>query len=172
MRAAEYLASGDYAWNGGIFAFRAGHLLAELAAHRPDMARLVAEAVAGGVWEAARFHPAPAPFAAIAGDSIDYAVMENTARAAMVPADMGWSDIGNWAALAEALQHTADGQGNVVQGPVDLSACRDVFVRSDGPRVSAVGLEGVCIIVAGGEVLVTTREGAQAVGKLPGAAAQ
>lgn len=171
-RAAEYLASGDYAWNGGIFAFRAGHLLAELAAHRPDMARLVAEAVAGGVWEAARFHPAAEPFAAIAGDSIDYAVMENTARAAMVPADMGWSDIGNWAALAEALQHAADGQGNVVQGAADLADCRDVLVRTDGPRVSAVGLEGVCIIVAGGEVLVTTREGAQAVGKLPGAAAQ
>lgn len=171
-RAEAYLASGEYSWNGGIFAFRAGHLLAELAAHRPDMARLVAEAVAGGRWEGARFHPAPAPFAAIAGDSIDYAVMENTARAAMVPADMGWSDIGNWAALAEALAGEADGFGNVRRGPVDLVDCRDVFATTDGPRISAVGLEGVCIVVSGGEVLVTTREGAQAVGKLPGAVHQ
>ncbi|PKP63203.1 MAG: mannose-1-phosphate guanylyltransferase, partial [Alphaproteobacteria bacterium HGW-Alphaproteobacteria-9] len=101
-RAQQYCASGDYSWNGGIFAFRAGHLLAELAAHRPDMARLVAEAVAGGREEGFCFYPAPAPFAAIDGDSIDYAVMENTARAAMVPARMGWSDIGNWAALADA----------------------------------------------------------------------
>ena len=171
-RAREYLASGEYSWNGGIFAFRAGHLLAELAAHRPEMARLVAEAVAGGVAEGARFHPAAEPFAAIEGDSIDYAVMENTARAAMVPADMGWSDIGNWAALADALADGADAGGNVVRGHVDLAACRDVFATTDGPRISAVGLEGVCIIVSGGEVLVTTREGAQAVGKLPGAVSQ
>ncbi|MFM7379182.1 MAG: mannose-1-phosphate guanylyltransferase [Erythrobacter sp.] len=171
-RAQEYLASGEYSWNGGIFAFRAGHLLAELAAHRPDMARLVAEAVAGGVAEGARFHPAAEPFAAIEGDSIDYAVMENTARAAMVPADMGWSDIGNWAALADALVAQADASGNVARGRVDLSGCSGVFATTDGPRISAVGLEGVCIIVSGSEVLVTTREGAQAVGKLPGAVNQ
>lgn len=171
-RAEAYLASGEYSWNGGIFAFRAGHLLAELAAYRPDMARLVAEAVAGGQTEGARFHPAAAPFLEIAGDSIDYAVMENTARAAMVPADMGWSDIGNWAALADALVGEADDAGNVARGRVDLAGCRDVFAVTDGPRISAVGLEGVCIVVSGGEVLVTTRDGAQGVGKLPGAAGQ
>ncbi|WP_285711319.1 mannose-1-phosphate guanylyltransferase [Erythrobacter oryzae] len=170
--AQEYLASGEYSWNGGIFAFRAGHLLAELAAHRPDIARLVAEAVAGGVAEGARFHPASEPFAAIEGDSIDYAVMENTARAAMVPADMGWSDIGNWAALADALVGEADAAGNVARGRVDLSGCSGVFATTDSLRISAVGLEGVCIIVSDGEVLVTTREGAQAVGKLPGAVNQ
>lgn len=172
-RAREYLASGNFSWNGGIFAFRAGHLLAELAAHRPDMARLVRQAVGEGREDGARFLPAAEPFAAIAGDSIDYAVMENTARAAMVPADMGWSDIGNWAALADALAGSADENGNVARGgPVDLAACRGVFALTDGPRISAVGLEDVCIIVSGDEVLVTTREGAQAVGKLPGAANQ
>jgi len=174
-RAEEYLASGDYSWNGGIFAFRAGYLLAELAAHRPDMARLVAEAVAGGHAEGAVFHPAPQSFAAIAGDSIDYAVMENTVRAAMVPVDMGWSDIGNWAALADALAGSADSAGNVARGPTnqggvaDFDQCRGVLAMTDGPRISAVGLEDVCIIVANGEVLVTTRDGAQRVGKLPGA---
>jgi mannose-1-phosphate guanylyltransferase/mannose-1-phosphate guanylyltransferase/mannose-6-phosphate isomerase len=170
-RAEAYLASGEYSWNGGIFAFRAGHLLAELAAHRPEMARRVAEAAAGGHSEGAYFHPAPAPFIAITGESIDYAVMENTARAAMVPADMGWSDIGNWAAVAEALADSADAGGNVVRGNVDLADCRDVLAITDGLRVSAVGLEGVCIIVSKGEVLVTTRAGAQAVGKVPGASA-
>ena len=171
-RAQDYLASGEYSWNGGIFAFRAGHLLAELAAYRPEMARLVAEAVAGGVTEGARFHPAAEPFAQIDGDSIDYAVMENTARAAMVPADMGWSDIGNWAALADARAAEADAQGNVASGRVDLAGCRDVFAATDSLRISAVGLEGVCIIVSDGEVLVTSREGAQSVGKLPGAVNQ
>lgn len=91
----------------------------------------------------------------------------------MVPADMGWSDIGNWAALAEALAASADGNGNVARaGQIDLSACKGVFALTDGPRISAVGLENVCIIVSGNEVLVTTREGAQAVGKLPGAVNQ
>ncbi len=171
-RAQAYLESGEYSWNGGIFAFRAGHLLVELAAHRPDMARLVGDAVAGGRAEGARFHPAAEPFLAIEGDSIDYAVMENTARAAMVPARMGWSDIGNWAALAEALAGEADAAGNVARGRVDLAGCRDVFATTDGPRISAVGLEGVCIIVSDGEVLVTTCAGAQGVGKLPGAVNQ
>ncbi|MBI1402396.1 MAG: NTP transferase domain-containing protein [Porphyrobacter sp.] len=172
-RAQEYLASGRFSWNGGIFAFRAGHLLEELTAHRPDMARLVREAVAGGEAQGARFLPAHEPFAAIAGDSIDYAVMENTARAAMVPANMGWSDIGNWAALADALADGADAAGNLARGgQVDLDGCRGVFALTDGPRISAVGLEDVCVIVSGGEVLVTTRAGAQRVGKLPGASGQ
>ncbi|KPF63562.1 mannose-1-phosphate guanylyltransferase [Porphyrobacter sp. AAP60] len=174
-RAQDYLASGDYSWNGGIFALRAGQLLEEVAAHRPDMARQVAQAVAEGREEGACFHPAAGPFAAITGDSIDYAVMENTARAAMVPVDMGWSDIGNWAALADALAATpgaADAAGNIARGPADFADCDGVLAMSDGPRISVVGLTDVCIIVSGGEVLVTTRDGAQVVGKLPGAVNQ
>lgn len=172
-RANAYLASGEYCWNGGIFAFRAGLLLAELAAHRPAMARCVAEAVAGGRSEGVRFHPAAEPFAAIAGESIDHAIMENTARAAMVPADMGWSDIGNWAAIADALADQADPSGNVARGgPVDLAQCSGVLAVTDRLRISAVGLTDICIIVSDGEVLVTTRADAQAVGTLPGATSQ
>ena len=170
--AQAYLDSGNFSWNGGIFAFRAGHLLDELAAHRPEMAALVRQAVAEGHSAGACFHPAAAPFEAITGDSIDYAVMENAARAAMVLADMGWSDIGSWAALAEALEDQADAAGNVTRGTVDLAGCSGVLAITDGPRISAVGLADLCIIVADGEVLVTTREGAQRVGKLPGAVNQ
>jgi mannose-1-phosphate guanylyltransferase/mannose-1-phosphate guanylyltransferase/mannose-6-phosphate isomerase len=171
-RAKAYLDSGEYSWNGGIFAFRAGALLNELAAHRPAMAAAIARAVAQGREEGMRFHPEAAAFGAIEGDSIDYAVMENTSRAAMVPADMGWSDIGNWAALQDALAaelDRADAAGNVTAGNADLDECRNVLAISDGPRISAVGLEDLCIIVSGGEVLVTTRAGAQRVGNLPGA---
>lgn len=172
-RAQEYLASGRFKWNGGIFAFRAGTLLEEIAAHRPDMARLVKQAVAQGEEKGARVYPAAAPFGEIDGESIDYAVMENTSRAAMVEADMGWSDIGNWAALADAFADRADADGNVARGAdVDFDGCRSVFATSDGPRISAVGLEDICIVVAGNEVLVTTRDGAQRVGKLPGASNQ
>ena len=169
-RAKAYMASGEYSWNGGIFAFRAGTLLEELKTHRPEMADLVARAATEGRRENSRFHPAPEPFAAIEGDSIDYAVMENTSRAAMVPADMGWSDIGNWAALQDALPQ--DSTGSFVNGQADLVDCRNVMAMSDGPRISAIGLEDISIVVSGGEVLVTTRDGAQKVGKLPGAVNQ
>lgn len=170
-KAEAYLASGEYSWNGGIFAFRAGALLAELATHRPVMAQQVADAVAKGQWDGSRFHPDTESFAAIEGDSIDYAVMENTARAAMVPADMGWSDIGNWAALQDALSGDGENQ-NVTKGAVDVVDCSNVMATTDGPRVSVIGLEDVCVVVSEGEVLVTTREGAQKVGKLPGASNQ
>ena len=169
-RAQEYLASGAYSWNGGIFVFRAGTLMDELAAHRPAMAQAVRAAVTKGADEGSRFYPGAPAFEAIEGDSIDYAVMENTRRAAMVPADMGWSDIGNWAALQDALGGTPD--ENVVRGQADLVDCHNVMAISDGPRISAVGLTDICIIVNDGEVLVTSREGAQKVGKLPGASNQ
>lgn len=172
-RAERYLATGDFSWNGGIFAFRAGHLLSELEAHRPQMVRAVRAAVAEGRDEGQRFHPAEAPFAAITGESVDYAVMENTSRAAMVPADMGWSDIGSWASLHDALaEKEGDAQGNASRGKADFDDCEGVLAFSDGPRISAIGLKDVCIVVSGDEVLVTTRDGAQRVGKLPGVSTQ
>jgi len=169
-RAEEFLAAGGYAWNGGIFAFRVGTFLEELRNHRSALADAVARAVDGGHVDGARFHPDPAAFDEIEGESVDYAVMENTSRAAMVPADMGWSDIGNWQALHEASGR--DDSGNAARGRVQLVNCRNVLVESDGPRVSAIGLEDVIIVVDGDEVLVTTATGAQLVGKLEGAAKQ
>lgn len=177
-RAKSYLESGEYSWNGGIFAFRAGAYLDALAQYRPAMAEAVKTSVAGAKSEGAIIRPSAPEFAAIEGDSVDYAVMENTPNAAMVPADMGWSDIGNWAALQDALaqqehggESNADG-ANVVKGRADLTDCKGVLAMSDGPRISAVGLEDLCIVVTGDEVLVTTRDGAQKVGKLPGAVNQ
>lgn len=169
-RAEAFLADGGYAWNGGIFAFRVKDFLAELQAHRPQIATAVAKAAAQGSVSGRRFHPDAEAFAAIASESVDYAVMENTTRAAMVPANMGWSDIGNWDALHTALD--TDTAGNAVRGPAELVDCLNVLVDSDGPRVSVIGLSDVVIVVDGGEVLVTTKAGAQLVGKLTGAANQ
>ena len=168
--AERFLADGDYVWNGGIFAFRAGAFLAELEAHRPEMAAQLARAWAEATHEGWQVHPAAGPFAEIAGESIDYAVMEGTARAAVVAADMGWSDIGNWDALMTA--RPGNTAGNRTIGPADLTDCRNVMVETDGARVSVVGLDDVIVVVDGGEVLVTSRAGAQSVGKLPGAAQQ
>lgn len=166
-RARTFLADTDYTWNGGIFVFRAGQLLDELRVHRPQMAACIEQAVTEGCEEGGLFRPAFAPFAAIEGDSIDYAVMENTRAAAMVPVAMGWSDIGDWAALQEALP--GDEAGNCLPPNADLRHCANTLVVSDGPRVSAIGLEDMIIVVDGDEVLVTRKGFTQGVGKLAGA---
>ncbi len=167
-RAEEFLAQGGYSWNGGIFAFRAGTFIEELSRHRPALANAVRKAVDSGREDGRRFLPGADAFAQIEGESVDYAVMEETDHAAMVPAAMGWSDIGNWSAVREAREH--DAQGNVVNGRADLLDCRDVLVESDGPRVSLVGLENVIVVVDGDEILVTSSAGAASVGKLKGPA--
>ena len=166
-RAEQFVSSGNYAWNGGIFAFRAGFFLDELQRHRPEIAAAVRAAVDGGHSAEHQFHPDAKAFAAVASESVDYAVMENTDRAAMVPAAMGWSDIGNWEALHAA--RSRDASGNHVSGPAELVDCRNVLVDTDGPRVNVIGLENVMIVVDNGEILVTTAAGAQKVGKLHGA---
>jgi mannose-1-phosphate guanylyltransferase/mannose-1-phosphate guanylyltransferase/mannose-6-phosphate isomerase len=169
-RAIGFLAEGIYAWNGGIFAFRVGDFLRELGAHRPAILAAVRKAVENGREEGHRFHPDAEAFAAVESESVDYAVMENTQRAAMVPADMAWSDIGNWQALHFARDR--DANGNAVKGEAELVDCRNVLVDSDGPRVHAIGLEDVYIVVDGDDILITTAAGAQKVGKLSGAVNQ
>ncbi len=169
-QAQAFLADGGYAWNGGIFAFRVSDFLGELGAHRPRILEDVRKAVVQGHADGQRFHPDAQAFAGIAGESVDYAVMENTARAAMVAVDMAWSDIGNWEALHTALDRDAD--GNAVRGSAELVDCRNVLTFSDGPRVSAIGLEDVIIVVDGDDILVTSAAGAQKVGKLRGAMIQ
>jgi mannose-1-phosphate guanylyltransferase/mannose-1-phosphate guanylyltransferase/mannose-6-phosphate isomerase len=108
----------------------------------------------------------------VPSDSVDYAVMENTTRAAMVPADMSWSDIGNWHALHEALHRDDDGNSVRGTGEVELVDCRNVLVDSDGPRVSVIGLEDVIVVVDGNDIMITTVSGVQKVGKLSGAVNQ
>ena len=166
-RAMEFLAEGTYAWNGGIFAMRAGDFLAELGTHRPAILEGVREAVAKGHEDGQRFHPDAETFNRVESDSIDYAVMEKTARAAVVPANMAWSDIGNWHALWEARDK--DEAGNCIVGEAELVGCRNVLVESDGPRVSVIGMADMMVVVDGKDVMITSVPGVQKVGKLHGA---
>jgi mannose-1-phosphate guanylyltransferase/mannose-6-phosphate isomerase len=170
QRAMQFLGEGTYSWNGGIFAFRAGDYLRELETHRPDIAVAVREAVAKGHEEGRRFHPDSRLFGAVPSESIDYAVMEKTRVAAMVPAAMAWSDIGNWHALWEARE--TDENGNCVVGKAELVGCRNVLVESDSAHVSLIGLENMIVVVDGSDVLVTSVAGVQKVGKLRGAVHQ
>lgn len=170
QRAEAFLADGGYSWNTGIFAFTAGHYLSELARHRPVLFEAVHLAVAGGTEDGPRFFPEPEAFGGIEAESVDYAVMEQTDRAAIVRVAMGWSDIGNWFAIHQARRR--DVHGNSVSGEAELVDCRNVLVDSDGPRVSAIGLEDVVIVVDGHDILVCKAGEVQRVGKLSGAGSQ
>ncbi|QVM83698.1 mannose-1-phosphate guanylyltransferase [Novosphingobium decolorationis] len=168
-RAKTFLADGGYCWNGGIFAFRVKDFRKELEEHRPQIAVAVRAAVEKGRAEGRRFHPDAETFASAESDSVDYAVMENTRHAAMVPVAMEWSDIGNWHALLDALERDEAGNAHSTSGDVELVDCQNVLVDSDGPRVSVIGLENVVVVVDGNDVMVTSLDGAQKVGKLSGA---
>lgn len=167
MTAQSFVKRGTFSWNSGIFVFKASVFWTELKMHRPEMAERVEMSVAQGEDRAHQFFPDAGPFEQIASESIDYAVMENAKKVAIIPVSLGWSDIGNWRALHEA-QHS-DEHGNFSSGPAELVDCKSVFTDSDGPRISVIGLEDIVVVVDGDEVLVTASGQAQKVGQLRGA---
>lgn len=161
--AQRYLSEGRL-WNSGNFCFRADVLLWEMAAFEPAMAQAARAAVDGARGDGAAIRLSPEAFAQAPAKSIDYAVMEHTRRAAVVLADFSWSDLGAWPAIREAGE--ADGNGNVVAGEVRLVDVKDSLIRTDGPLVAAIGVEGLAIVVDGGNVLVCPLERAEEVKKL------
>jgi mannose-1-phosphate guanylyltransferase len=160
-RAAAMAADGRHDWNAGIFLFRADAMLDALARHAPGVlaaARAAHDAArAHGAW----LHPAAAPFAAGPAISIDHAVMEKAERVAVVPAAIGWSDLGSFAALhAEAAQ---DAAGNALAGDaiaIDASGC---LIRSEGPLVAAIGVSDLVVIATRDAVLIVPRDQSQRV---------
>lgn len=162
--AQAYLASGEYLWNGGIFLFSARAYLDELGNRLPAMVENCRAALAEGASDLFFFRLADAAFAAIAGQSIDYAVMEHTDRAAVVPVDMGWSDIGSFSALwAESPR---DGDGNVLLGDVVATATRNSYVRSEGRLVAALGVADLIVVATDDAVLVADKAHDQDVKKI------
>lgn len=155
VTAEQYLASGDYLWNGGIFLFSARVYLEELERRLPDMVRQCRDALAGGASDLSFFRLADEPFAAIAGQSIDYAVMEHTDRAAVVPVNMGWSDIGSWSALWQ--ESPQDGDHNVLVGDVQVTGTRNSYVRSEGRLVATIGVENLIVVAMDDAVLVADK---------------
>lgn len=165
LRATGFLAKGGYAWNGGIFCFGAAQFLVELSVHRPQMAANISDSMATAVRNDGLIRPGAAAFEAIKGESIDYALMEHTRHAAVVDVDMGWSDIGNWSAVAERVP--VDEQGNHSGDKADFLNCRNVSVFSDGPHVSVVGCDDLVVVVDGEDILVVPRAMAHEVANLP-----
>ncbi len=160
------LASGDHAWNGGIFLFRARDYLTALAAHAPEILEASNAAMMAAAREGALLHPGDAEFAASPSDSIDYAVMEKADRVAVVPVKMGWSDVGSWDALFELGEK--DHAQNSVSGDVRLVNGSGNLIRTDGIRISASGVNDLIIIASGNEVMILPRGQSQDVKKFSG----
>jgi mannose-1-phosphate guanylyltransferase len=161
VAAEAMLAEGNHSWNGGIFLFRADRYLGALAVHAPDILAKAQEAMRGASRDGHYMRPQSEAFAACPADSVDYAVMEKDDRVAVVPADMGWSDVGSWDALYEI--GAKDESGNVVSGNVRLDAANGNLVKADGMRVSIHGVSDLIIIANGSEIMILPRGSSQKV---------
>ena len=161
--AAAFVASGRHLWNSGMFVFTAATLIAEMAVHAPAVLDAVRAAVAASVADLDFVRLDPIAFAACPNISLDYAVAERTARAAVVPADLGWSDVGSWAALWQLGDKDADGNvASVSHGGVVLfEGARNCYARSDGPVTAVLGLEDAVLVVTEDAVLAMHRDRAQ-----------
>ncbi|MFL9671418.1 mannose-1-phosphate guanylyltransferase/mannose-6-phosphate isomerase [Pseudomonas marginalis] len=162
--ALAYLASGKYLWNSGMFMFRAGRYLEELGKFRPDILDACRNAIAAGAQDMHFTRVGKEAFSDCPAESIDYAVMEKTADAVVVPLDAGWSDIGSWAALWEVGDK--DVQGNVCHGDVLVEQTSNTFVHSHSRLVSTVGVEDLVIVETKDAVLVAHKSQVQNVKKI------
>ncbi len=162
--AASYIASRDYDWNSGMFLFKAGTFLAELERLEPELLEHCREALANGAKDMDFFRLEKTAFAKAKAISIDYAVMERTDKAAVVPVEMGWSDIGSWEALWAAAAR--DDCGNATKGDVLHHGSRNSYLRSEGPLVAAVGLDDIVVVATQDAVLVSHKSASQDVKRI------
>jgi mannose-1-phosphate guanylyltransferase/mannose-6-phosphate isomerase len=157
--AVRLVAGGRHLWNSGMFVFTARTLLREMATHAPEVLPPVRDAVGGRHTDLDFIRLAVEPFRACPSISLDYAVAERTSEAAVVPADLGWSDVGSWSALWEL--GGKDPAGNVAIGDALLESSRDCYVRSDGMLTAVVGMKDAVVVVTEDVALVMHRDNAQ-----------
>jgi mannose-1-phosphate guanylyltransferase/mannose-6-phosphate isomerase len=159
--AASYVTD-RYLWNSGNFLFHATTMLNEIERFEPAMAEAAKAAVSGLTRDLDFLRLAAEPFARAPKKSIDYAVMERTTLAAVVPADLGWSDVGSWSTVWDLLDH--DEAGNATEGPVVMLDSRNNLVRSeDSMLTTVVGLDDVIVVSTADAVLVSARAKAEQV---------
>jgi mannose-1-phosphate guanylyltransferase/mannose-1-phosphate guanylyltransferase/mannose-6-phosphate isomerase len=162
--AEAYLADGRYSWNSGIFLLPAGAVVEELQAHAPQVLAAARQALALAKTDMDFLRLDPEAFAQSPSISIDYAVMEKTARAAVAPASFAWSDVGAWSALWDLAE--PDAEGNVQIGDTLAEGTRGCYLRSEGPLVATVGVENLIVVATPDAVLVADRARDQEVKRL------
>ncbi len=163
-RAVELVASGRHLWNSGMYVFTAETLLEEMQLYAPAVLAAARRAVEARTSDLHFIRLDAAAFIEAPDISIDYAVAEHTHRAAVVPADLGWSDVGSWDALWDISEK--DKTGNVAVGDVFLEHTRNCYVRSDGIVTAVTGLQDAIVVVTEDAVMVTHRDRAQDVKKV------
>ena len=154
--AERFVATGDYFWNSGMFLFSPELFLAELSRHAPEILAKAGDALRLGRRDLDFLRLDRDAFAATPAISIDYAVMEHTDKAVVVPADIGWSDVGSWSMLWKRGAKDAD--GNVVAGDVLIEDGRNNFIRSEGRLVATVGVDNLIVVATNDAVLVGRRD--------------
>lgn len=161
--AKRYLASGTFLWNSGMFCFTASTLLGELATHAPELLELAAACVSASpaqdLGAVMQQELSAEHFAALPDISIDYALMERSAKVAVVPGAFGWSDIGSWGAMSGLVE--PDAQNNRATGEAIFIDSRNTFVQSDGRLVAAVGVDDLIVIDTADAILVAHVDRAQ-----------
>ena len=162
--AQQFVASGDYFWNSGMFVFQADRYLAELKAFAPDILEACQKAIQAATTDLDFVRVERAAFEKCRSQSIDYAVMEKTKDALVLPLDCGWSDVGSWSSLFDALP--ADEDGNVLQGDVMVYDTHDCYVHSSSRLVAAVGMDDHIIVETKDAILVAPKERVQDVKEL------
>ncbi len=159
--AKRYVDSGEFLWNAGMFCFTAKAILEAVGTHAQDIYESM-----GRVWEGidASVEPLELPsesFSLVRSESIDFAVMENAPKRAVVPVDCGWSDIGSWQAISDL--YDSDQAGNRTQGEVVLIDARNTFIQGEGRLIAAVGVDDLVVVDTQDAVLVARRDRAQEV---------
>ncbi len=153
--AQDYLDQGTYHWNAGLFLFSASTMIEALARHAPDIIDGVRVALRSASREGSRITPGAAEFGRVRSQSIDHAVMEHAERVAIVPVEMGWTDLGSWDALGDILE--GDAAGNVLVGDAVGIDTRNCLIRSESRSVIAVGVENLVVVETGDAVLILPR---------------
>ncbi len=163
-QAEEFLKAGDYLWNSGMFMFRADTLIREMEEHAPDVMTGVREAYAARRGDLFFERLGAEEFRQVPDISIDYAVAERSSNVAVVPADLGWSDVGSWDALWDISPKDAD--GNVAIGDVLIEDTKNCYVRSEKYLTAVAGVEDLVVVATDDAVFVTHRDRAQDVKKI------
>jgi mannose-1-phosphate guanylyltransferase/mannose-6-phosphate isomerase len=154
-----YLESGDFFWNSGMFMFNTESYVKALEEHAPEILAACRTSVEKSTFDTVFIRPDKVAFLGCPSDSIDYAVMEKTRLAVMVPLNAGWSDVGSWSALHDMTK--SGDHSNTLIGDVVVQDCRNSYIRGESRLVAAVGLEEVVVVETKDSVLVTTLKSSQ-----------
>lgn len=163
-KAQEYLASGEYAWNSGMFVFKASTFIEELKVHSPEMAKLSIESFEKAVIDSDFIRLDKDAFGQIKGDSIDYAVMEKTKLGKIVKLNAGWDDVGSWSALYDISEK--DENMNAVKGDVISLDTKNSYIRGGKRTIATIGLDNVVVVDSDDSLLIARMDSIQDVKKV------